>query len=365
MTLHTAGPNVLARGRRAWIVLAGVAALCLPLVVVPVATGTAWSGIRDRVSGLSPVELAVLVVIWLVGLFAHTYVMTGALPDLTHRKAMMLNFTGSAVSQLAPFGGVLGMGLNYSMLRSWGFTRRHFTHLTLLTTIFNTAIKLLLPSVALAALVVSGHVTSRPLMVAAIGGLAALFGIAVVTRLALLRRARRPAGEMNSRVLTILGRLTGHPVHEFMAAIRSDLHTALRRSWRRMTFGAVGYAFLQAGLLYLCVAMLGSRPSLLSVFAAYATGSALTLVPITPGGVGFSEAGSATLLVALGVTPSAAAAGVVLYATFTRLFEIPVGIAGTAMWWFRRPRWTSLRAENEESEATSRAPVGPIYVGVP
>jgi hypothetical protein len=118
--------------------------------------------------------------------------------------------------------------------------------------------------------------------------------------------------------------------------LRDELLTAFRRGWRRMTLGALGYAFLQTVLLYLCLAMLGSPIPPLAVFAAYATGSALTLVPITPGGVGLSEAGSAALLVTFGATASTAAAGVLLFSTFTRFLAIPFGTACATMWWCRR-----------------------------
>ena len=48
-------------------------------------------------------------------------------------------------------------------------------------------------------------------------------------------------------------------------------------------------------------------------------------VVITPGAVGFVEAGTAAALIALGGHSAAVAAGVLLYRAFTFAVEIPVG----------------------------------------
>ena len=61
----------------------------------------------------------------------------------------------------------------------------------------------------------------------------------------------------------------------------------------------------------------------------------LSLVLVTPGGVGVPETGCVALLVALGGDPATSAAGVLLYRLFTYLLEIPVGGLGIA-WWVSR-----------------------------
>jgi uncharacterized protein (TIRG00374 family) len=210
--------------------------------------------------------------------------------------------------------------------------------MTLLTNVWNATIKLLLPSLALAVLLLSGKVASYSLVVTSVLGAAVLLAVvAMVLTLALNRRTRSLVDRINNLTGGLLRRVAKHHTHEVMTQLRSETRVVLRRSWRRMTLGAVSYAMLQALLLYLCLDMLGSQLSPITVFAGYAMGSALTLVPLTPGGVGISETGSAALLVALGGSPAATAAGVLLYSTFTFLLEIPVGVTGAAIWWVRRP----------------------------
>src|SRR5262245_59201328 len=101
-------PSVVALGARltttsarpALCALAGVGALLLPVVVVPRATHTGWSSIAREIGTVSLWQLGVLAAVWLAGLYVHTFVSTGALPGLTHRRAMALNFSGSTVSHL-------------------------------------------------------------------------------------------------------------------------------------------------------------------------------------------------------------------------------------------------------------------------
>jgi uncharacterized protein (TIRG00374 family) len=142
--------------------------------------------------------------------------------------------------------------------------------------------------------------------------------------------------------------LFGHTDDTALAGARDRLHGDLRavvtRSWRRMSFGMLGYAVLQAGLLWLCLDTVGVHLSPLGTFAAYAAGGALTLVPLTPGGVGFAEAGTAAMLIGFGGNAGGVAAAVLLYSAFTRWMEIPVGAATTAWWLVGRGRQRVLAA---------------------
>ena len=74
-------------------------------------------------AALSPWQVALLAGVWLAGLWVHTLALTAAMPGLSSRRALFLNLTGSSVSNLLPLGGAAGTVVNYSMSRSWGFTR--------------------------------------------------------------------------------------------------------------------------------------------------------------------------------------------------------------------------------------------------
>ena len=69
----------------------------------------------------------------------------------------MLNTASSAVSNVVPFGGAVGVGATYGMCRSWGFGVPKTTLGILVSGIWNVFLKLGLPVIALVLLVAEGE----------------------------------------------------------------------------------------------------------------------------------------------------------------------------------------------------------------
>ena len=93
-----------------------------------------------------------------------------------------------------------------------------------------------------------------------------------------------------------------------------------------------------------------------AVLAAYAVERMLTLVPITPGGVGVVETAATAVLVGFGADPVGAAAGVILFRIFSYLIEIPLGAVVAATWFARSRRIAATAA------AAATAPRGPSAI---
>src|SRR4051794_6090351 len=114
------------RTRRATVsVLVGVAAAAM-LVLLPRAVGTTWTSVGGLLGQVSVVGIAALAVVWIAGLFSHSFVLAASLPGLTKRRGLTLSLTGSAVSNVLPLGGAAGTGLNFAMTRRWGFSSSAF-----------------------------------------------------------------------------------------------------------------------------------------------------------------------------------------------------------------------------------------------
>lgn len=323
---------------------AGLAVVVLA-VVFPRIAGTGWSAVLEQLEVLSVAQLGLLVVVWLAGLCSYTVLMTASLPRLTFGQALTLNLTGSAVSNLVPFGGALGMGLNYAMARSWGFRRSNFALFTMFTTLWNLVAKLTLPLVALVALVVAGGLVDRQLtIVAEIAAAVLTVVLALLAGTLAHERVARVTGRCAQVVATRALRLARSPRQLDLAAsvleVRRRTNELLRSRWHRMSVGMAGYMGLQVLLLWLILHMLHSDLGLVAVFAGYAFERVLTLLVLTPGGVGIAQTGAVAVLVALGGSPPVVAAGVLLFSGFTFFLEIPVGAAGGVLWWRRHRRST-------------------------
>lgn len=328
--------------RRALLALLVVAAAAGLVLALPRTVGTSWASVSGSLAQIGLIDLVVLTVVWAAGLWCHTWVLTAALPGLSQRRALLLNLSSSAVSDLVPFGAAAGVGVNLAMIRSWRFSAAGFACFAAVSNLWNVLAKLSLPAMVLAVAVVGGTIRSRSLVATAEVSFVLLVVILAVT-VAAVASARaaswlgRVADRAASGVLRSIGSTRSTRLASTIPAVRAQIATVIRRGWPQLTAGMMGYLLLQAVLWWMCLDKLGSTANLYVVLTGFAVERALSMLPFTPGGAGLAEAGSAAVLVSLGAEPVTAAAAVLLYRGFVFLLEIPVGGLGLLGWaWFRR-----------------------------
>ena len=326
-------------GRAAKLLLSGGLAAGILAIALPKVAGTGWDQIATALRGLSIGQLALLTILWLAGLWVHTPALTAAMPGLSHRRAMLLNLTGSFVSNLLPLGGAAGTVANWRMARSWGFDSPSFARWAVLTNLVDNLLKLVLPGLALLWLALAG------LEVHGSVGTAAYIGLGLLTASVLavwlvarddraVRWLGRVADRCSARLRFLRAPEGGYAARA--AAFRAESAALVARGWGRMVGGKLAYAALQAVLLWACLRMVGADVHPAVVAAAFAVERILSLVAITPGATGVVELGMAGVLLAFKVDPATAAAGVLLYRAFVFGMEIPVGGLSMLAWSLRR-----------------------------
>lgn len=315
--------------------IVAVTAVGVLLLELPQTLGTTWSMVVGTLDLLSWRDLAVLASLWLAGLVCYAGVLTSSLPGLTRPRALLLNLTGSAVANIAPFGGVAGVGLNFAMVRSWKFSSTSFATFTAVSNLWNWLAKLALASVVLGSLLVHGGLPAGPILT---GLRVAMILVAGVLVLATVVLARKTISGGLGRLLDRVVWFRPTAFATAMPTLRSAVVQVLRERWRSLSLGMMGYLGLQAALLGACLAALDSNLGAAAILAGFAAERLATLVPLTPGGAGLADTVCAGVLVALGGDPVVVAAAVVLYRGFTFLLEIPVGGVGIVGWLLLRRR---------------------------
>lgn len=305
--------------------------------VIPKMTGSDYAEILRQMGRLDPPEILGLVAFWFLGMLAYTGVLTNTLPGLKRRQALVVNFAGSSVSNVMPFGGAVGVGATYAIDMSWGFTPPAITISILVSGVWNVFAKLGLPAIALFLLAVTGQSTGRLLVPTVIGVAALIVAIAVLVMILRSERLARSIGAIGQRVVDPLWRLLRRrSTPDVVGAVlefRHDSVGLVRQRWLAITVWVVAFNALQYALLLACVRALDvGDVTAVEVFAAFAFARLLETVPITPSGVGFVEAGAASALIAFGGDRDAATAAVFLYRGFVYLLEIPVGAACWVLW---------------------------------
>jgi glycosyltransferase involved in cell wall biosynthesis/uncharacterized membrane protein YbhN (UPF0104 family) len=332
-------------------------ALALVAIALPRTVDVSWHGVIPVLRSVHWPALLALVALWLLGLVVHSFVLTAAASALSHRRALTLNMTGSAVANVVPLGGAAGVELNRRMMRAWGIDSRAFAGYTLLTNLWDVGSKLLLPLVGVVALARAGETVTPQLRTTSLLAGAAFLGLVVVTAVLLLSpRGARLLGHAVERVarfgLRLIGRDRTLDVAGRLDGLRRECAGRVAGGWLRMTAGIAGYVALQCVLLGCCLRLTGAGTTWSEVLAAFAVERLLTVVPITPGGVGVADLGLVGVLLTLGGDPAGVAAAAVLYRLFIFAIEIPVGGGVLGLWFLAQRR--------APAPMRAAAPRGPI-----
>jgi len=295
-------------------------------VVLPGMLGISWHDTTAEIEGIPFWDMTCLVGLWAAGLATHTILLRRALPGLSRRRAWALNLGGSSVSNVLPFGGAAGIGLNYAMLRSWGYNRVQIGAFATVSNLVVALVKIAIALTGVVALMFMPDVASQLSRPTSPGGIAMMSVVGLLVVTAAILGARWRHGERKSRVAEGFRQLWMQCAH------------VLRRGWRGLAVGGIGYPLLQIALLWSCLIALQVHVSIGAVVAAYAIERLLTLVPLTPGGVGVVETSATAVLIGFGASAGDAFAGVVLFRVFSYLIEIPLGAVVAAAWFARRRR---------------------------
>ncbi|HET7429889.1 MAG TPA: lysylphosphatidylglycerol synthase domain-containing protein [Nocardioides sp.] len=323
-----------ARARRLRYV-AGLAVAGVLTGVLPAVAGVPWGALATTVAGVPALWLVGLVTLWLAGLVSHTITLTGAMPGLSHRRALTLSLTGSAVANVLPLGGAAGVALNVRMARAWHFSPQEITAYQVITNVWDVLAKCLVPLVALPVLllehgVIAGHVLRLFAVTAPVLGVVALLGGTILASPLAADRAGRLADRVLLRVRP------QWTVHDHLVALQADTAVLVRERWRQLSLGMTLYAALLFLLLLGCLTATGAGLGIGAVLAGFAVERLLTLAGLTPGGAGVVEVGLTATLLAFPGSSVGVVSGVILYRLLTFGLEIPVGGLTLGGWLWRR-----------------------------
>ena len=108
-----------------------------------------------------------------------------------------------------------------------------------------------------------------------------------------------------------------------MVDARDFVRDALSASWKRALPAALGNQLFDFLALYASLLAVGAYADPALVLLAYVAGAALAMVPFTPGGLGFVEAGLTGVLALAGVSPDHAVLATLLYRLFSYWIPLP------------------------------------------
>jgi uncharacterized protein (TIRG00374 family) len=255
-----------------------------------------------------------------------------ALHGVRWRPVIAAQLASNALSNIAPGGGPVGAALQYRIFVAAGLERRKVVSALTAVNLLVLAIVFGLPVLAVPALV-SGPVDPGLLRV----GLSTVVVFLVMVGLgALLLRtdgALILVGELVQAVRNRLRRrarpLTDLP-HRLLVG-RNRISGVFESRWRRALAAGIGRWLLDYIALEVALSALDSSPPPSLVLIAFCGAKALANIPVTPGGLGFVEAGLTALLTLAGVSPGDAVLATFAYRLFSYWLPLPFGLLGMAL----------------------------------
>lgn len=340
------------------VIVVGIFAFAIPKVAD---YHDVWAAMQT----MTPLELGSLFAATVFNLFTYWWANMAALPGLRLWPASVLTQTTTSVANTLPGGGAIAVGLTYTILKSWGFTGTDTALYVGVTGIWNIFVKLGLPVISIAILVLTGQ-SSSAYAVAAIVGVAVL-AVAVVLLAAVFRSeglARRVGDGLGS-----VGTFFAKPFRRGKGPIagmgdramrfRADTVGLVERRWIRLTFFTVLSQLALFVVLLLALRHMGidqAEISTAKVLAVFSFSRLLSAVPITPGGVGVIDlgyVGGLTAGIPAADKPEVVAA-VLIFRLLTFGIQIPLG-GFTYFVWLKKQSWRRRAPDEPVVEVTVEA----------
>ncbi|MGE5226845.1 MAG: lysylphosphatidylglycerol synthase transmembrane domain-containing protein [Planctomycetaceae bacterium] len=254
---------------------------------------------------------------------------------------------GNAVSKIVPGGNPVGAALQYRLLVSGGMDpTRIGTGLTA-ASLINVATLFAMPVLSLPAILLGMVVVDSGLARGVWLGLGAF--VLLVGGGAVLLLADRPiegVARILQRLLNLVRRRKPKVEHlpERLTAERDVVRRTLGAEWEQAILRSAGNVLFDYLALLTAVHATGFRAHASLVLLAYVAGIVLGMIPITPGGLGFVEAGLTATLVLAGVPAAQATLATLAYRLVSYWLPVAAGPVAYALYRRRAERWAERAA---------------------
>lgn len=251
-----------------------------------------------------------------------------ALPGVTWLVAATSQLAANAVSKVVPGGAAMGAGLSFRMLSVSGVPGPSAASALTATGLLSAWVLFALPFFALL-LSLLGSPVPEGMSHVAWGG-AALFLLMFAMGVVIVRTTRPleivgGVVERSARwILARFGRQSGITA-EGLVVQRDEIVGSLGSRWTAALAATIGNWMFDYLALIAALLAVGSRPRLSLVLLAFAVAGVLAMIPITPGGLGFVEAGLTAMLTLAGVPANDALLATLAYRVVSYWLPLPAG----------------------------------------
>ncbi len=345
----SATPPTARLDKRKSIILGVIGLAVIVLIfwkVIPQVTGSNYQQAFANLEDMTPLALILIAITVIAYLVVYGFPFMAATPGLKYGPSQQVNQAAFAISNGVPAGGAFGLAVQYAMLATYRVSGSSATAAITAVGLWSIFVSLGLPILGVAALTVEGG-NSDYNWVAPLGLgilIVIIVGFVLIMRSESLaqkvgRLGNRMIGPLRGRVQRLADLDLVAPITKF----RGDMYDVLRRRWILLTVAQIAVIMTQFSIMYASLRGVegwdtdGTSP--LAAFGAFATSQIMLMVPITPGGLGTTDALMIALLQSMGVSGSVAQAADVVWRMASYLPQIIIGVLALVLW-FRKANRT-------------------------
>ena len=235
---------------------------------------------------------------------------------------------GNAFSRIVPGGAAAGGAMQFDMLRQAGIGTTWAATSVTAVSLISTATLLGLPVISIISILITGASVERNLF--RVGSIAVVVCLGAIAGGAVLLFANGPLlwlGELiqraRNRILRKRTPMEGLP--DRLVDERDLIRQVLGARWWQALIFSAGNWLLDLTVLLIALAAVGAQPRASVVLLAYVVAAFLGMIPITPGGLGFVEAGLVGTLSLAGIGTDQALLATLVYRLAAYWMPIPTG----------------------------------------
>ena len=240
---------------------------------------------------------------------------------------------GNAASKVVPGGAAMGGVVQGKVLISAGQPATIVASGLTAVNLLSAAVLLLLPVLTIPALIIGPPPAKQLQLGLLVSVILAVVIVAVGVTVLTWPFVVAATGRVIGRIVHMVRpAVTPEGMADSLLAQRDRIASAFQGHWWRAVVAAAANRMFDYAALVAALVAFGVHARPAEVLLAYVVAQAFAIIPITPGGVGFVDAGLTTLLVLVGVPADTALIGTLLYRLFSFWLPIPVGVLAWAGW---------------------------------
>lgn len=275
-----------------------------------------------------------LMVVLMSGSLACTWVLLRvALPEASWFVAATSQLAANAFSRVVPGSAAAGGALQYRMLYRGGVDATAAGAALTAVSLITTGVVFALP-IATVPVILGGVAIPGELLRAAILGVFVFVALAAVAAVLLLSDRAIGVVAQTIHFIQKTFRANPGPVPVLQAKLereRREVVAELGTDWQRALVAALGNRLLEYLVLLVALVAVGAESNWALYLLAYVAATVLAMIPLTPGGLGFVEAGLTTMLTIAGVPFDQAALAVLAFRLVNFWLPLPAGLIAYAM----------------------------------